>query len=198
MFEKAILYTFFTVFITGIFMSCSDPVYLPKPKGYPRIDLPGHEYKDLQGEYPYTFQYSKHSKVIPDSTFMTEPYWIEIVYPEHEATLNITYKSVKDNLDSLIEITDNSQRLTSKHYVKAVKIDDYFVRTPKGYPGVVFELEGEVPSPFQFYVTDSANHFLRATLYFPHSDKNDSLKPVIDYIKLDMMHMLNTVDWKKL
>jgi gliding motility-associated lipoprotein GldD len=54
-----------------------------------------------------------------------------------------------------------------------------------------------VPSQFQFYVTDSTTHFLRAALYFRTALKNDSLAPVINYMKEDMLHMLETLEWKK-
>jgi gliding motility-associated lipoprotein GldD len=60
---------------------------------------------------------------------------------------------------------------------------------------MIFELEGEVPSQFQFYVTDSTKHFLRGALYFRTATKNDSLKPIIDFIKKDVIHLLNTVKW---
>jgi gliding motility-associated lipoprotein GldD len=58
-------------------------------------------------------------------------------------------------------------------------------------------LSGEVPSQFQFYITDSTRHFLRGALYFPTATKNDSLAPIINYIKQDMIHLLNTTRWKE-
>ena len=65
--------------------------------------------------------------------------------------------------------------------------------TPEGYTGVVAELSGEVPTQFQFFVTDSTDHFLRGALYFNTAMKNDSLAPVIEYIKVDMAHLMNSV-----
>ena len=48
---------------------------------------------------------------------------------------------------------------------------------------------------FQFITTDSVNHFLRGALYFQVATKNDSLAPIIEYIKKDMIHILNTLEW---
>jgi gliding motility-associated lipoprotein GldD len=62
---------------------------------------------------------------------------------------------------------------------------------------VVAELSGEVPTQFQFFVTDSTDHFLRGALYFNTAMKNDSLAPVIEYIKVDMIHLINTLEFKK-
>jgi gliding motility-associated lipoprotein GldD len=61
---------------------------------------------------------------------------------------------------------------------------------------VIAELEGEVPSQFQVTVTDSSKNFLRAALYFNTKVANDSLQPAIDYMKKDMMHLINTLEWK--
>jgi len=60
----------------------------------------------------------------------------------------------------------------------------------------VTELEGEVPSQYQFHVSDSAKHFLRGALYFKTATQNDSLRPVIDYIKQDVRHLLETLEWE--
>ncbi|MBX2843503.1 MAG: gliding motility lipoprotein GldD [Flammeovirgaceae bacterium] len=191
--KKVFAYLFLVALLIN---SCGEPVYLPKPRGFHKIELPQHEYETLPLGYPYSFEYSKHSQVIPDSSFMTEKYWIEVYYPEYDARLTISYKAVNNNIDSLVELSNDSHRLTTKHHVKATAIDDYVTKTPNGITAVVFELEGDVPSQFQFYATDSTENFFRAALYFPTATKNDSLKPIIEYVKIDMVHMLNTLKWQ--
>ena len=49
---------------------------------------------------------------------------------------------------------------------------------PNGQIASVAELEGEVPTQFQFYTSDSTHHFFRGALYFNTAMKNDSLAPV--------------------
>lgn len=61
----------------------------------------------------------------------------------------------------------------------------------------MIELFGEIPTPFQFYTTDGQKHFLQGALYFKTTLKNDFLAPVIPYLKKDIIHMLNTLEWKK-
>lgn len=185
------------IIVLSCFWSCDDATYTPKPKGYHRIELPKHEYVKLQGDYPYTFEYSKYAQVFPDTSFMTEPYWIDLHYKNWISDISISYKNVNHSLDSLIGFVDTSHRLTSKHQSKATAIDEYISTTPKGYSARVFELSGEVPSVFQAYVTDSVQHFLRFVLYFQTASKNDSLAPIIEYIKYDVIHMLNTLEWKR-
>jgi gliding motility-associated lipoprotein GldD len=177
-------------------LACTED-YSPKPKGYNRIDLPAHDYKKLNGEHPYSFEISQAAIAQPHKSASTEPHWIDIVYPELHASVEITYKEINKKQKLLDEFLDDSHKLTSKHNIKATAIDQSISRTPNGNTAMIFELSGEVPSQFQFYVTDSTNNFLRGALYFPTATKNDSLSPVIEYIKIDMMHLINTVEWTK-
>lgn len=109
--------------------------------------------------------------------------------------MHITYKPVNNNLELLKEYVDDSYRLTAKHQIKAYSIDEVLVSTPSGKTAVIEEIEGEVPSQFQFTVTDSTRHFLRGALYFNTKVQNDSLAPAIEYVKKDIMHMINTLEW---
>ncbi|MFY0600917.1 MAG: gliding motility lipoprotein GldD [Cyclobacteriaceae bacterium] len=176
------------------FASCTAD-YLPRPKGYNRIDLPPHEFVNLPDTMPYSFEYSKHSEVRRDKSWISERYWIDIHYPEMGANVQITYKPLNKN-DSLIQgyYTD-SYRLTAQHNVKAYAIDELIMELPNGDFASVTSLEGEIPTPFQFHVSDSSDHFLRGALYFEIATKNDSLAPVIDYLKTDIVHMLQTLKW---
>jgi gliding motility-associated lipoprotein GldD len=61
---------------------------------------------------------------------------------------------------------------------------------------VIAEIDGEVPSQFQFTMTDSSRNFLRGALYFNVKVQNDSLRPAIEYVKKDVIHLINTLDWK--
>jgi gliding motility-associated lipoprotein GldD len=188
---KRILFGFCLLLLAS---ACTED-YSPKPKGYNRIDLPPHEYQKMNEKHPYSFEISKSAIVQPHKSAGTEPHWIDVVYPELHASIEITYKPVNKKQKLLDEFLDDSHKLTSKHNIKATAIDQSISTTPKGYTAMIFELSGEVPSQFQFYVTDSTSNFLRGALYFPTATKNDSLSPVIEYIKIDMMHLINSVDF---
>jgi gliding motility-associated lipoprotein GldD len=62
---------------------------------------------------------------------------------------------------------------------------------------MIAEISGDVPTQFQFTVTDSTKNFLRGALYFNTEVNNDSLSPAIDYMKKEAMHLINTLEWKK-
>ncbi|RYU83783.1 gliding motility lipoprotein GldD [Hymenobacter persicinus] len=176
---------------------CSAPGdFTPKPKGYNRIDLPPHAYQQLAPGHPYTFQYSRYAKVRRDSSYMAQPHWINVIYPQLHANVQITYMDVKHDPKVFNKLMEDARKLTAKHQIKATAIDESVIKTPNGMRVAIFELSGEVPSQFQFYTTDSTKHFFRGALYFPTATANDSLAPVIDYVKKDIVQMLNTLKYQ--
>ncbi len=184
--------------LIGFIAACSDTEedYVPKARGFHRIELPTQEYVKLSGEKrPYSFEHSIHAQVLNDSSFMAEKYWIEVYYPTYKANIDISYKIINSQKD-FEEYVNDCHTLVFKHNKKASAIRDFSITTKNGLTAKVFELEGDVPTQFQFYVTDSVSKFLRADLYFP-STQNDSLAPVINFIKKDMFHMLETLEWQK-
>jgi gliding motility-associated lipoprotein GldD len=176
--------------------SCSQD-YLPKPKGYNRIDLPERGFQALEAETPYTFEHSKNARVEPDSFNLAEKSWINLNYSQLGGKIHLTYFPLDTKGKDIKLVVTDAINLTAKHQIKAYGIEESVLLTPKGYTGVVAELSGEVPTQFQFFVTDSTDHFLRGALYFNTAMKNDSLAPVIEYIKVDMIHLINTLEFKK-
>ncbi len=188
--------------ILSIFATSCETIFVPKPTGYHKIELPDHQYVQLQEKHPYTFQHSVYATVSPHQSRHSEPHWIDIHYPSLGADVQLTYKVLeaddkKNKLkeDMLNEITSDARKLTSQHNIKAYSIEEQEIMNKNGISSYIFELTGEVPSQFQFYATDSTQNFLRGALYFKTATKNDSLAPVIEFIKVDIAHMLNTLDW---
>lgn len=181
--------------VVVLWVGC-EKTYTPKQKGYNRLDLPERSYEALPDSLPYTFEISKSAKILRDSSYIAERYWIDLYYPDIVANVQITYKPLHNNETLLKELITDAYKLTSKHQIKAYAINENILITPSGKTAVVAELEGEVPSQLQFFITDSTTHFLRGALYFRSSTKNDSLAPAIEYLKIDIMQMLNTLEWK--
>lgn len=182
-------------FLVLLCLAC-ETNWLPKPPGYNRIDLPKHEYNRLEEGYPYQFDFSTQSQVEADSFNLHEKEWINLNYKKLGAKVHLTYKKINQNTDFQV-LSNDAFNLTAKHQIKAYGIEEVVLLTPNGYSAVVAELTGEVPTQFQFFVTDSTTHFLRGALYFNTALKNDSLAPIIEYIKIDLAHLINTVTFEK-
>ena len=182
----------------GMVMGCgsSDTDYLPKPKGYPRLDLPPQEYQVMKEDHPYTFEYSKSAVLLPDTFQRAEPHWIFVAYPSLNASVQLTYKQVQNNPQRLMGFINDAYRLAGKHQVRATGIREQVIKTKSGHTAVLLDISGDVPSYTQFFTTDTTRHYLRGALYFTVADKQDSLRPAIEYLRKDILHMLNTLRWK--
>lgn len=176
-------------------MSCEE-VYLPKPKGYNRIDLPEAKYQILPDTFPFKFQYSDYSILSGDDSPNAERYWVNLTYPKFDALVQLTYKSLIDPKNKPEVLLNEAFELAMKHNVKAYGIEESLIQIPNGQVASITELEGEVPTQFQFFTSDSTHHFFRGALYFNTAIKNDSLAPIIEFIKTDMIHLLNSFEWK--
>lgn len=173
--------------------SCSHDA-VPRPRGYYRIDLPTHSYSKWTREgYPYSFNLPHSAKVDPHIE-EGERYWIDINYPSLNATIHCSYKRIDDNLPAL---TTDALEFVYKHVQQASAIpESEYENDDERVYGVVFELQGNTASPYQFFLTDSVNHFFRAALYCNCTPNADSLVPVYDFIKEDMLELIESFRWQ--
>ena len=186
--------TIFLLCALSLTMSCKRH-YTPKPRGYPRINVPAHSYRQYKSSCPFTFEYPVFATVKRDSSRLAEPCWINIEYPALQAKVYLSYKTINNNLALLLE---DSRTFVYNHVSMADAIDEKIISHPehKVY-GIMYDLKGNAASAFQFFATDSVHHFIRASLYFNNRPNYDSLAPIIAYIRQDLVHMVETLEWSK-
>jgi gliding motility-associated lipoprotein GldD len=177
-----------------IFASCGED-YTPKPRGYMRIALPEKSYYSIETDCPYVFETAGYSTFLPDTGEFAERCWFDVSYPQFKAKLHFSYKPIQGNLADYLE---DSRMLTNKHISQASNIEELMVVRPEDRVfGTIFEVEGNrAASAVQFHLTDSTDHFLRAALYFNVAPNNDSLAPVIEFLKEDIIRITETLEWK--
>jgi gliding motility-associated lipoprotein GldD len=168
--------------------------YTPKPPGYLRIDFPEKKYR-LYDSFPaFRFEYPDYALISSDSSLNVQPGWLNIHFPSLNGTLYLSYKKINNNLDYYIS---DSRSLAYKHTIKAQSIDEILIRRPEMRVfGIFYDIKGNVASSIQFFATDSTNHFLRGSLYFNAQPNQDSLAPVIGFLRKDVDYFLNTLEWK--
>jgi gliding motility-associated lipoprotein GldD len=180
--------------ISLILFSCKEN-YTPKPRGYFRIDLPEKSYVKFDSTFPYSFEFPAYATITNDPYSPEKKYWLNINYKLFKAVLHISYQKVDNNLPTLI---NDSYNLVSKHISKADAIYDSVIFHPdRNVYGLVYDIEGiGVASQYQFFLTDSTDNYLRGALYFNESPNNDSLQPVIKFLKEDINFLITTFRWK--
>lgn len=166
----------------------------PKPRGYYRITLPEKKYTTFDTLCPFSFEYPLYAVIEKDTDFNTQPYWYNIQFHSFKATLHLSYFHLKGDLMKHLE---DSRNLAYKHTVKADAIDENIVtNVKKNIYGITYTIKGDAASGYQFILTDSVNHFLRGALYFNVAPNKDSIGPVMEFVKKDIEHLIETFKWK--
>lgn len=211
-----------TVFFQAIMLmtlavSCNSN-YTSKKKGYYKIDLPQHQYQAfLHPAFPYAFEYPVYGKIIQDSTYFDSTpennYWINVDFPDFNARLFLSYKIIggmapykikqpdgkyKDSMgiNRFDLMVNDAFNLTNKNDVIASAISDSLIHTPLGVSGIFFSVKGNAATANQFFLSDTARNFIRGALYFDATPNSDSLRPVQEFLKKDLEHLINTFKWK--
>lgn len=195
--KKTKLLLLLPLVILASFTGCDDDdseVYSPKPRGYYRIRFPEKKYRVFDSLCPYSFEIPVYSQISTDKHKNAEPCWYNIEFPKYKATVHLSYKPVDKNVATYIE---DSHTFANRHQVKATGLEETVViRDSAKVYGLLFDIDGNTASSLQFYLTDSTHHFLRGALYFNSTPNIDSLKIVIDFIRKDVLHLINTTKWK--
>ena len=182
--------------IAIIAISCNrEPNYLPKPRGYFRIDLPKKTYTKVDTIERYSFECPDYALLTYDRYSPNEKNWINVEFPQFKGSIHLTHKPVNGNLGDYLE---DVHTMVVKHLQKANGVrDSLIINEEHQVYGLFIEMDGKgVATPMQFYLTDSTRNFVRGALYFNFQPNNDSMQPVINFIRQDIDHLFNTFEWK--
>ncbi len=183
-----------SIYVIILVAGCSNN-YTPKPYGYYRIDFPAKEYKLFDSiAFPYSFEYPVYGKIVSDPDKNAEPYWVNVEFAKYNCKIHLSYKPVTKDASGFIE---DAHTLAYKHAVKADAIDEKLVMDDnrKVY-GLIYDIQGNAASSFQFYATDSTKNFIRGSLYFAAQPNKDSLATAIKFFQKDVLHLIETLKWK--
>lgn len=185
MFNK-LLFVFFGL----VLFSCAEDTQ-PKPAGELRLEYPEAKYEEYSSPCNFSFQYSDYAKIEQAKN----PCWYYITYPKMKARVFLTYFPIKN--DFALHVKE-SEKMVYEHTIKASSIDTKSFSYPeKRVFGNFYELQGPTASNLQFYITDSTRHYVTANLYFNTRPKPDSLGPAVEYIKKDLLQLIDSFEWKK-
>ena len=178
---------------------CSnDDRSVPKPKTYLRIDIAPPQYVVFDtSSLPFTFQYPDYGVPIPN-TFEPNKNWFNLSFEKYGYILYLTYVPLRTaaTLDTLISDSDKLAYHSHRKKAAGVASLDYSDDSLNVY-ATMFQIKGsEIATPYQFYITDQKNHFLRASLNYNQVPNNDSLAPILDRISKDLEHIISTFRWK--
>ncbi len=184
------------LFILTIFVSsCREEVnHIPKPKGYFRIDFPERSYEEITKKCRATYERPTYTYIQDKESKDEGRCFQNIVFPYYKAAIYCTHIQLDSN--DLYVHTEKYQRKVMEHRIKASGIQELeFIDPEKRVYGTTFDIQGDVACNYIFYLTDSTDNFFSGSLYFEAAPNYDSLQPVIEFIKEDIKHLIETFEW---
>ena len=192
---------FLVIFLMLLLPSCKEEgLKMPRQRMYPFIDFPSR--KDTlfsKSSCNFTFPLPAYFSLRQDSFYFGEvplhDCWFDLYNQNLGASLHCSYYDVtsRSRLDQLI---NDAFEITGKHNIRANARRESLISNGNGVSGILFEVDGPVASPLQFFVTDSTTHFFRASLYFNAKVNPDSTAPVLQFIRQDIDKMITGFKWK--
>jgi len=187
---------FLSTLLFLVLVACGEDTPIPKPPTYLRLQLPEHSYRQVES-CGFSYKLAKEYTASPEQMGQNGDCALEIDLGRLNGKLYLFYYPLRAS-DTLSKFINFSNDKVDDHKLKATSINDEKILRPKDRVfGTFFELQGDVATNFQFYLTDSISHFVRAELLLNARPNYDSLRPSLDYLKTDLKKMVNTLQWKK-
>ena len=148
-----------------LFAACGGGDYTPKPQAYLRIDMPEHNYWLVDSlcthpgdmlvfgtdtmvaitgtckTFPFTFEANECIELQEKDAPKGEE-WIDLVYPQWDGVVYLTYKRLRNAADLRGQI-DTSSRMLEKHYQLASGVEEQFYEDAGNRVyGTVYHLKG--------------------------------------------------------
>ena len=188
------------ILIASICSCKSDEGPLIRPRQYPKVDFPAQSYSTFESEgCPFKVQIPEHSQVEQKKYLFDNipagQCWFDIVIPDFNATIHCSYFPInEDNIYG--SLVNDAFTMAGKHNIKATFREEFNIENQFGSRGLIFKINGPVATPYQFYISDSTQHFLRGSLYFDNDINSDSISPVVNFLRKDIDVFLSSLQWE--
>lgn len=181
--------------VSLLFTACQDELTIPKPTLYLRTNFPDHEYKKFNDACPYQFEVNKIYEVKEVMENDSRTCHKDINLGPLKGNISFSYIEMVEPLSVYVNYSNDR---VEEHQIKATGIEsEHFINSEEQVYGTIFKLEGDVATPIQFYITDSVSNFASGVVYFNSVPNYDSIKPTLDYLSVDIQHLLNTFKWEQ-
>jgi hypothetical protein len=125
--------------------------------------------------------------VVPSSYFVLD-------FGSLNSMVHCSFFSIDDNLEELFLL--NEQQI-NKHLIVSSNLPGEDVNFTEGNKeGKIYLFKGDVATPIQFNLTNRTSSYLHGEFMFNCAPNEDSLAPVIDFIKTDIDTFMQSLQWK--
>ena len=172
----------------------------PRPHQYPKLQFPSKSYTSFQFEdCPFKIDIPSYSKVEQKLYLFDDvpvgKCWFDIEIAHFDAKIHCSYYTINQN-NKFDELVNDAFTMASKHNIRASFREEIQIENSYGSSGIIFNIQGPVASPYQFFLSDSTNHFLRGSLYFNNASRTDSLQPIVEFLYDDIQALASSLQWQ--
>jgi gliding motility-associated lipoprotein GldD len=194
------------------FFGCTEKAPVPKPRVYLKLDLPEHSYSKTEINHPcFSYQFDLGKPYVVGQYVLNQArpffYFNQRKLTQFNARQIIDlgpftgrielFSFVFPTRDSLSKLIEFSNDLVDEDKIKADSISfERYVDPKHRVFGTVYSLKGNVANNFRFHLTDSTRRFLMGYLMLECPPNYDSLRPSLDYLKVDLDRMIESFRWK--
>jgi len=169
-------------------MACSSPS--SQQKGAVDMEFPKAEYASSTDSLPFTFDLSKQAKLTWQKNKPGE-YFCNVDYPFLNARLYCTYHAITP--DKFRNFAEESRKMAYQHTAVATGISEKTYANDLSHVyGILYNIQGNVATPLQVALTDSNRYFFNASLYFNMTPNADSIAPAVNYIRKDIIRIMES------
>lgn len=176
--------------------SCAEEIApRARPHGFHQISFPDTvSYQKFSlDNCPFEFMYPASGEI---TRAEDDSCWVDIAFPAYGLKWHLTHRFVPDTDMPIGEHFEEHRKLIYKHSKKATQIAARDYNPPAG-TGKAYEVYGNVGTPAYYFLADSAQeNILMLSFYFNTALKNDSLAPVIEYMRGEVENSLESLRWK--
>lgn len=186
------------IITASFFCECVDngDAVVPRRKAYPRIVTHDSVFAKIDN-LPIYFEVNKNAKIEIDTVntnldIEKSTQWINVFYGKYNAMIYLTFTPIdKSSIDKVI--LNRTQRIS-------LNIGDYpsevlELTNANGFSSQIFTTVENRVTPIQFLSTDGMNWVVSGAVYFSGMGISDidSVVPVINVMKRDVVHSLKTI-----
>ncbi len=193
-----------------LFFACGEEIFVPKPPTHLSVDLPSPVYQKFSDSTNFSFEMSKLWSVSNDPQRIYDAvirgYRRDLkdkdalsLFLGKKINGDIHFQYYKiDTTNTLAKLVNETGVKIDEHKMRAQQVTpkDFIFRDKKVY-GTLFEFVGNSAVNFEFHLTDSVDNFVRTAVILYTTPNYDSLQPTLNYIKTDLIHLINTFEWEK-
>ena len=173
---------------------CKDDHTTPRPRAYPRVEYPKQELQPFsQTDCPFSFQFPTYAEVQQKEDHTC---WFDISMPVFKAKLHCSYLPVEDRAH-FDDMVNDTYTIAAKINERSNYMAESRIKNVNGVGGLMLKFTGPAASPLHFFLSDTTQHFFKASLYFESKVKPDSLAPIIEFVESDINKMIESFRWSK-